>query len=94
MGKSAANERLKLRATFYNNIAVGLVITGIAAPYFATASRNNERNWPPDIGAWERITAIFSEPSTQLAVGIMAVSFAAALQFRRAAERAIVKIED
>jgi hypothetical protein len=33
MGKAAENERIKLRATFLNNIAVGLAITGILVPY-------------------------------------------------------------
>jgi hypothetical protein len=35
MGKVARIERLKLRATFYNNLAIGFVITGYAVPYFA-----------------------------------------------------------
>jgi hypothetical protein len=35
MGKAATNERIKLNATFLNNIAVGLVITGILVPYLA-----------------------------------------------------------
>jgi hypothetical protein len=35
MGKAADNERIKLDAAFYNNIAVGTVIAGVLAPYFA-----------------------------------------------------------
>ena len=39
MGKAAKNERLKLRATFCNNVAVGLLVAGGALPYFAVISR-------------------------------------------------------
>ncbi len=35
MGKAADNEKCKLRATFYNNVAVGCVIAGAAIPYFS-----------------------------------------------------------
>jgi hypothetical protein len=37
MGKAADNERLKLRATYLNNIAVGIFVAGGAAPYFTIA---------------------------------------------------------
>jgi hypothetical protein len=30
MGKAATNERVKLKATFYNNVAVGLLVAGVA----------------------------------------------------------------
>jgi len=32
MGKIADNERIKLRATFYNNIGVGLIVVGVLIP--------------------------------------------------------------
>jgi hypothetical protein len=35
MGKAADNEKIKLRAVFYNNIAVGLCIAGAIAPIFS-----------------------------------------------------------
>ncbi len=34
MSKTAENEQKKLRATFYNNLAVGAALTGFFAPYF------------------------------------------------------------
>ena len=37
MGKAATNERMKLRATFYNNVAVGATITGAIVPFLAHA---------------------------------------------------------
>ena len=35
MGKAARNERVKLDATFLNNLAVGLVLAGIFLPLFS-----------------------------------------------------------
>jgi hypothetical protein len=35
MGKAAENESIKLRATFYNNIGVGLLLAGCLIPYLA-----------------------------------------------------------
>jgi len=35
MGKAAANERIKLHATYLNNIAVGVILTGFIVPYVA-----------------------------------------------------------
>lgn len=34
MGKTAANERIKLEATFFNNLGVGCYIAGAVAPAF------------------------------------------------------------
>jgi hypothetical protein len=39
MGKAAENERLKLRATWYNNISVGLTVAGVAIPYLTVPQR-------------------------------------------------------
>lgn len=38
MGKTAENETLRLKATFYNSLAVGLVLGGVALPYIAVVS--------------------------------------------------------
>ena len=37
MGRTATNERIKLRATYYNNVAVGATITGSIVPFLAYA---------------------------------------------------------
>ena len=37
MGKAAENEKIKLTATFYNNVAVGATITGSIIPLLAYA---------------------------------------------------------
>jgi hypothetical protein len=36
MGKAANNERIKLRAAFYNNLAVAFVVTGVVVPTTGT----------------------------------------------------------
>ena len=35
MGKAADNERVSLKATFYNNISVGCLVAGAIVPYLA-----------------------------------------------------------
>jgi hypothetical protein len=35
MGKAARNEQIKIRATYYNNSAVGLFIAGVLLPILA-----------------------------------------------------------
>jgi len=35
MGKTADNERIRLRATFYNNLSVGCLVAGALVPYVA-----------------------------------------------------------
>jgi hypothetical protein len=35
MGKAAETERIRLRATWFNNVSIALFITGILVPYLA-----------------------------------------------------------
>jgi hypothetical protein len=49
MGKAADNERIKLKATFYNNMAIALAVGGFFLPYLAYA--------PKAIGTWVEIVA-------------------------------------
>lgn len=39
MGKAANNERKKLRAAFFNNVSVGLIISGTAIPILLFISK-------------------------------------------------------
>jgi hypothetical protein len=39
MGKTAQNEKIKLRAAFLNNCAVGLIIGGVLLPLLAVYAR-------------------------------------------------------
>jgi hypothetical protein len=47
MGKAADNERLRLRAMFFNTLAAACVITGLFVPYFVMLT------------AWGRTVAAF-----------------------------------
>ncbi|WP_139069791.1 hypothetical protein [Tardiphaga robiniae] len=46
MGKSAENERLKLRATFLNNAALAVLVAGVVAPAFYVMSEPSLRDLP------------------------------------------------
>jgi hypothetical protein len=41
MGKAAENERIKLLAAWYNNISVGLTLTGVLIPVFSLYKADN-----------------------------------------------------
>jgi hypothetical protein len=41
MGKAARNEHIKLRAAFYNNIAIGLTMGGIFIPVLSAYKPEN-----------------------------------------------------
>jgi hypothetical protein len=47
MGKLAHNERLRLRAMFFNTLAAACVVTGLFVPYFVLLT------------AWGRMVAFF-----------------------------------
>jgi hypothetical protein len=51
VAKTVENERIKLLATYYNNVAVGLVVAGAFIPFFAFMQKSTE------VSAW--LDAIF-----------------------------------
>jgi hypothetical protein len=55
MGKAAKNERRKLTATFFNNIAVAFIAAGFAVPYFAGLASHETSVW-----RWVLFFAAFS----------------------------------
>lgn len=92
MGKAADNERIKLRATFYNNMGVGIALVGIFYPVL---------NVLPVVGkflgelAFGR--AAWSLDSVQQVLTSVVVFGAAvriAVALRRAADEEIAKIQD
>jgi hypothetical protein len=46
MGKAAKNERLKLNATFLNNLAAAFAVAGLVAPYFYVVNTKELREMP------------------------------------------------
>jgi uncharacterized membrane protein YoaK (UPF0700 family) len=95
MGKTADNEAIKLRATYYNNLSVGLAVAGGLIPYFAFIQRAGEfLNWltlwlsgratVDSVEMWKAILATLT----------MALAFAIAKHLRGSARTEIAKIED
>ncbi len=89
MGKAADNERIKLTATYFNNLAVGLFVAGSAVPYFVFFARFAEivatfRKTGQPTSGWPLLAAF---------VGMIA-AFLLALLFRHVADLEIQKLED
>ena len=91
MGKAADNERLRLRAMFFNTLAAACVITGLFVPYFVLLT------------AWGRMVAMFESLVTGdwvrlhgLMVGLFATAVALLLGFlfRRTADKIAQSIQD
>jgi hypothetical protein len=95
MGKVAENERIKLRATFYNNIAISLVIVGTAIPSFAVFFRAYEfgkwlNRWQTGVAGIDRDYVV----GVAAVLASMAAAGAFAYLFRQMADNEIKKIED
>jgi hypothetical protein len=45
MGKAADNEQLKIKATFWNNLGVGLCVGGFFLPLFLWMARDEPITW-------------------------------------------------
>ena len=83
MGKAARNERVKLDATFLNNLAVGLVLAGIFLPLFSLF-----RSTPDEI-----LPFVFSVTGVLAIAGLY--NFLGRIPiFSQAARKEIAKIED
>jgi hypothetical protein len=95
MGKAAFNERLKLAATYWNNVSAGLTLTGLIIPYLAL------NYWIADLIAWApdwlNGQASFSDPAIVAAVSTLVAAVAAyiaASVCRSFADRLLLKLQD
>jgi len=95
MGKAAFNERLKLAATYWNNISAGLTLTGLIIPYLAL------NYWIVDLIAWVPDwldgQARLSDPAIVAAVSTLVATVAAyvaATVCRSFADKLLIKIQD
>jgi hypothetical protein len=90
MGKVAETERLKLRATFFNNLSVGFYVSGLLIPYIAIIQHSG------DIAS-TLVRGTFSHRDLLASIGALAaMGFAVccANLMRRYANETIAKIED
>ena len=95
MGKAAFNERLKLTATYWNNISAGLTLTGLIIPYLALNYWIVDLIvWVPD---WLDGQAKLSDPAIVAAVSTLVAAVAAyvaASLCRSFADRLLMKLQD
>jgi hypothetical protein len=91
MGKVADNERIRLRAMFFNTLATACVITGLFVPYFVLLT------------AWGRMLAFFEAVIVgdwrRLQAGLvgllaMAVALLLGFLFRRRADNIARSMQD
>jgi len=91
MGEVAETEKLKLRASFYNNLATGLIITGYVVPYFAFL----QRTWnDPHFGSFAGLLKIITSDEMGLLTALWIFTILGAWLLRRVANSVIEKIED
>jgi hypothetical protein len=93
MGKAAENERIKLGATFYNNLAVGSTITGLLVPYLTLVQGTFEARFM----LADFLHGNFSQSQLgPLAYKLLAMfgAFMCAAIFRGAADHQVAKIQD
>lgn len=84
-GKSARNEILKIRATYFNNMAVGVFVAGVAAPYFALFPKIADGSFSWVTAEWRVILFV----SVSFIAGM-----AGSIQFHLRAKRILSDIED
>jgi len=94
MGKAAKNEKLKLRATFYNNTAVGLALGGALIPYLVAVQKLGDiLAWARDHGPPAHFTMVeWATIITPIVAFFLALQ--GARHFRRVAGKTIEKLQD
>jgi hypothetical protein len=91
MGKAADNERLKLRAMFFNNLSVACFVTGVFIPYLALL-----RGWGQSMKFFEAVVAGDWTSAQGDALGFLAAIIALSLGyvFRRRADKIAGSVQD
>jgi hypothetical protein len=85
MGTAANNERVKLRATYFNNISIGLYVAGFFIPYLSFAGGYFARrlHGPVEMAS-----------SDVVSFGVCGAAFILGYIFRKRADLEIQKIQD
>jgi hypothetical protein len=93
MGKVADNERIKLKATFYNNLSAGLFVAGFFVPYYGLLQQ--PESMTRFLSYLESGAFTVADPGTRrvlfVVVGLAGTAFVAA-QFRWAADLVIRRL--
>jgi hypothetical protein len=92
MGKVAENERLRLRALFFNTLGAACVVTGLFVPYFVLLTA-----WGRGVAFFQSfITGDWARLQGDMVVGLFATTVALTLGFvfRRRADRIAGLMQD
>jgi hypothetical protein len=93
MGRAADNERIKLRATYWNNGSIALAVGGVILPYVALAPKALEvGRWAKDWREGKPVPELDILP-TIMTIGLMTILFIFAKRLRRRADREIQKVQ-
>jgi hypothetical protein len=89
MGKAADNERIKLQATWLNNVSVGLAVAGVFVPYLAFV-----QNWTlgPDLPT--RFHDWLYNPQIYFKVSAFVLALVSSRFYSHKARQQIAKIQD
>jgi hypothetical protein len=91
MGKAAENERIKLKATFFNNVSVGLTVTGVFVPYLAFLQSGQLNSQVVHDFLAGNISQYWLLP---VKLFVMFLAFGSAAIFRHGASTEIAKLQD
>jgi uncharacterized membrane protein len=92
MGKTAENERIKLRATFYNNVGVGLTLVGVLVPTLGVLPVIAK--FFADITSGHSVWSLEGAEKVLTSAVVFVATMRIAVLLRRAADKEISKIEE
>ena len=92
MGKAVDNERVKLKATFYNNLAVAFIVTGCVVPYLSFVGKMAELTKMRD--GFDLFALFLNSQETRIAMVVAVGSWCFAGLMRRKADYELGRLVD
>jgi len=95
MGKTADNERIKLQATYYNNISVGLYLAGCILPMLTALTKAaNFGVWLDGLLQGDKVPSTIELLALAAAIIGISIAFYYARRFRNRADKELTKLQD
>jgi hypothetical protein len=96
MSKAADNERIKLRATWCNNVSVGLTLAGVALPMFSLFRGETLQFLNDWIDGRFHLSQLTEQDAMRVltAAGVFCLAFVLAGLFRHDADGEMAKLQD
>jgi len=95
MGKTADNERIKLQATYYNNISVGLYLASCILPMLAALTKAaNFGVWLDGLLQGDKVPSTIELLALAAAIIGISIAFYYARRFRNRADKELTKLQD